>query len=264
VNNANPYWFSYPGYSELLTGHVDTAINTNNYPPNPHVTLLEFLHQQPGMLGRVAAFGAWEAFDRILNEGRSGIPVVSAFDTTASVNNNTHLQLVNHMLRDAYKPWGQGECLDVFTHYAAYETLKSLQPRVLYIAYGETDEWAHAGKYRSYLQAARQVDNWLQQLWQYVQSHPQYRNKTALLFTTDHGRGDKVKSQWTDHGNKIEGANETWFAIMAPGLKPKGEMKDHDIVYQQQLAQTLARLMGLRYQAQHPVSPEVPMVFKNP
>jgi len=29
VDNSNPYWFSYPGYSEILTGQVDTSINSN-------------------------------------------------------------------------------------------------------------------------------------------------------------------------------------------------------------------------------------------
>jgi hypothetical protein len=72
VDNANPYWFSYPGYSELMTGNADTAINSNNYKPNPHITVLEFLNQQPKLKNKVVAFGAWNAFDRILNEERSG------------------------------------------------------------------------------------------------------------------------------------------------------------------------------------------------
>ncbi|HEY9363519.1 MAG TPA: hypothetical protein VIQ00_09680, partial [Chitinophagaceae bacterium] len=80
VNTANPHWFSYPGYSEIMTGFADTAINSNEYPPNPHVNVLEFLNQQTTLRGKVAAFGAWEAFDRILNEKRSGVPVISAFD----------------------------------------------------------------------------------------------------------------------------------------------------------------------------------------
>ena len=58
VNNANPYWFSYPGYSEIMTGYPDTAVNSNEYPPNPNVTVLEFFNQQPKLKGRVAAFGA--------------------------------------------------------------------------------------------------------------------------------------------------------------------------------------------------------------
>jgi hypothetical protein len=39
VNNANPYWFSYPGYNEIMTGYADTLINSNHYLENPNVTV---------------------------------------------------------------------------------------------------------------------------------------------------------------------------------------------------------------------------------
>lgn len=262
VNNANPYWFSYPGYSEIMTGYADTAINSNSYQPNPHVTVLEFLNQQQKLKGKVAAFGAWEAFNRILNEERSGIPVVAAFDTAAVTPLSTEQQLVNNMLRHSYKPWHEDECLDVFTHYAALTHLKAKKPNVLYIAYGETDEWAHAGLYRSYLDAAHQVDAWIKQLWDYIQSDPKYKNKTALFITTDHGRGDAVKAEWTSHGNSIKDASEIWFAVMAPGLPAKGEVKTANQVYQQQFAQTIAQLLGYTYTAKHPVAAAVTEIFK--
>lgn len=83
VDVANPHWFSYPGYSEIFTGYADPAINSNNFPPNPHITVLEFLNKQPRFKGKVAAFAAWSAFDRILNENRSGIPVINGFDTVS-------------------------------------------------------------------------------------------------------------------------------------------------------------------------------------
>jgi bisphosphoglycerate-independent phosphoglycerate mutase (AlkP superfamily) len=166
------------------------------------------------------------------------------------------------MLRDSYKPWHEDECLDVFTHYAAMAHLKAKKPKVLYIAYGETDEWAHAGQYRSYLDAAHQVDAWLQQLWNYVQSDPQYKNKTALFITTDHGRGDAVKAEWTSHGNSIKDASEIWFAVMAPGLPAKSEVKAAQQLYQQQFAQTIAKLLGYTYTAQHPVAGAVTEIFK--
>ncbi len=97
------------------------------------------------------------------------------------------------MLADSYKPWLKDECFDLFTHHAAVEELKTKKLKVLYIAYGETDEWAHSGQYRSYLDAAHQVDAWIKQIWDLVQNDPQYRNKTTLFITTDHGRGDVVK-----------------------------------------------------------------------
>lgn len=262
VNNANPYWFSYPGYSEIMTGYADTAINSNSYKPNPHVTLLEFLHQQPTYKNKVAAFGAWEAFDRILNEERCGFPVVSAYDTAAVPSLTSEQKIVNAMLKDSYKPWHEDECQDVFTHYAALTHLKSKKPKVLYIAYGETDEWAHAGQYRSYLDAVHQVDAWIKQLWEYIQSDPAYRNKTAIFFTTDHGRGDAVKAEWTSHGNSIKDASEIWFAAMGAGVSAKGEVKADQQFYQQQFAQTIAKLLGFTYKAKHPIASEMKEVIK--
>src|SRR5436190_2577976 len=260
VNNANPFKFSYPGYSEIMTGFADTTINSNSFPPNPHVTVLEFFNQQPKLKGKVSAFGAWNAFDRILNEERSGLPVINAFDKTGGKTPTANEKLINAMLKDSYKPWNEGECLDVFTHYAAYEHLKTRKPKVLYISYGETDEWAHSGKYRSYLDAAHQVDAWIRQIWDFVQSDPQYKNKTVLFITTDHGRGDKNKNEWTDHGKDVADAYEIWFAAMGRGIAVKGEIKTPMQLYQDQFAQTIAKLLGYTYKAKHPISPEIKSV----
>lgn len=257
VNNANPYWFSYPGYSEIMTGYADTLINSNDYKANPNVNVLEFLNKQPKVKGKVAAFGAWNAFDRILNEERSGFPVISAFDKIGGNSPSLKQQLINDMLTDSFKPFHQSECLDVFTHYAAMEELKTKKPRVLYIAYGETDEWAHSGHYRSYLDAAHQVDTWIKQIWEYIQNDPQYKNKTTVILTTDHGRGDEIKTQWTSHGSQIKGASEIWFAAMGPEIKAKGEIKTEGQLYQKQIAQTIAKLMGYTFEANHPIAKEI-------
>jgi hypothetical protein len=255
VNVSNPYRFSYPGYNEIFTGYADTLIDSNDFPSNPNITLLEFLNEQKKFKGKIAAFGAWEAFDRILNEQRSSIPVISAFDTVKQPNANQ--KMINAMLKDSHKPWRSHECLDVFTHYAALENLKTVKPKILYIAYGETDEWAHAGEYRNYLDATRQFDKWLSDIWNYVQSQPLYRNKTALFITCDHGRGDKKKDEWTSHGASIVGADEIWFAVLSPTIQPKGEVKETLQVYQNQFAQTIASFLGVEYTATHPIGTKI-------
>jgi hypothetical protein len=253
VDNANPYWFSYPGYNEIITGYPDTAVNSNDYPNNPNTNLLEFLNQRPEFKGKVSAFGAWEAFNRIFNEPRSGFPVTAAFDPIGGKTPGPKESLLNQMLQDSYKPFGDGECLDVFTHYAAMQYLQEKKPRVLFIGYGETDEFAHEGRYKDYLAAAHHVDTWLKSIWDYLQSTEQYRNKTALLITVDHGRGDQVKSTWTDHGQSVPDAHEIWFALIGAGIPAKGEVKQAGQVFQKQLAQTLANLMGFEFKADHPV-----------
>ena len=262
VDVANPYRFSYPGYSEIMTGYPDTLVNSNSYKPNPHVTVLEFLNNQAALKGKVAAFGAWDAFDRILNEQRSGISVINAFDDCGGANPSVKEKLINEMRRNSYKPWGEAECLDVFTHYAAIEYLQKRKPRVLYIAYGETDEWAHAGQYKNYLNAARQVDGWIKDIWMWLQTDPQYAGKTTLLFTTDHGRGDTHKEQWTDHGADVPGTSEIFLAAIGSSIKMEGEVKKDQQLFQMQLAQTIAKIMGYHYKADHLIAPAVDDMFR--
>lgn len=252
----NPYWFSYPGYSEIMCGYADTAVNKNSYRANPNTTLLDFFNKQEALKDKIAAFGSWEAFNRILNKERSGFPVVAAYDHFGGKNPSEREKLINSMLDNAHRAWPE-ECLDVFTHYGAMEYLKTKKPKLLYISYGETDEWAHGRQYSYYLNAARQVDAFIKEIWDFVQSDPQYKNKTTLLFTTDHGRGDKTKSKWTSHGQSVEDAHEIWMAIMGPDTPASGEMNADVQLYQRQFAQTLAKLMGYTYTAEHPVADEI-------
>ncbi|WP_394776548.1 phosphoglyceromutase [Flavobacterium sp.] len=259
---SNPYMISYPGYSEMMTGNVDRDIDSNKHKENPNINVLEFLNHQHNLMGKVNAFGAWDAFDRILNEKRSGFPVISAFDSIGG-NRPTEIQkLLNEMRNNSFKPFHEDECLDVFTHYEAVDELKTNKPIVLYIAYGETDEWAHAGKYRYYLDAANQVDKWIKEIWDFVQNDPQYKNKTTLIITVDHGRGDKKKKEWTGHGSGIEDSSQIWFAAMGPEIAPKGEIKTVSQLYQKQVAQTIAKIMGFTFTTSHPVADEIPEVFQ--
>jgi hypothetical protein len=262
VDVANPYWFSYPGYSEIMTGNVDVNVNSNHYKANPNSNVLAFLNQQSKLNGKTAAFGAWDAFDRILNEEKSGFPVIAAFDNVGGNKPTASQKLLNDMRNNSYMPFHEEECLDVFTHYQAMDELKTKKPKVLYVAYGETDEWAHHSQYKSYLDAANQVDKWIKEIWDFVQNDPQYKNKTTLLITVDHGRGDKIKSQWTDHGSNVAGASQIWFAIMGPEIAGKGEIKTESQLYQKQFAQTIAKIMGYSFTAEHPVETEIKEVFK--
>lgn len=251
VNASNRHLVSYPGYSELFCGFADKSIQSNNYQDNPNTNLLEYLHQQPGYQNQVAAFTSWEAFNRILNEKRSKFPVIAAFDTV--VTENQKQLLINKMTLNSNKPWGNSECFDVFTHFAAMEYLSSKKPKVLLIGYGNADEWAHAGKYKSYLDATNQADKWIEHIWNYLQSTPEYKDKTALLITTDHGRGKKNVRSWTKHGKSVTGADEVWFAVLSPALPARGEVTVEMQLYLSQLAQTAANLLGVEFRASHSI-----------
>ena len=259
VNVMNQYWFSYPGYNEILTGYPDTAVNSNDKNPNKNVTVLEYLNNQAAFKNKVAAFTSWDCFDAIVNEKRAGFLVSSGFDSVRIKNSS--FELLNDMQMNSPQPLGDGVRPDHLTYFMAKEYIKQYKPRVLYIAFDETDDYAHAGRYDHYLDLAYMTDKWIADLWNLLQSMPGYRNKTTLLITTDHGRGDKVKKEWTSHGKKIEGADEIWLAALGAGISPLGEVKKEEQLYQAQVAQTIASLLGLNFKASQPIEKAIATVF---
>lgn len=256
VDVANKYRFSYPGYNELFTGYPDTAVNSNDKVWNKNVNVLEFINSQPGFKGKVAAFATWDVFPYILNRQRSGLYVNADADSFPATT--PQLALLNDLQKLTTRPIDVRP--DIFTYVAAREYLKQYKPRVLYIAFDETDDFAHGGQYDQYIKSAHAQDVMIADLWQTVQSMPQYRDKTALLITTDHGRGDKDKKQWRDHGEDVPEASSIWIAAMGAGLPALGEVKTSAQLYQAQVAATIASLLGLQFKVAHPVMPALPAV----
>jgi hypothetical protein len=245
VNVTNTMRFSYPGYNEILTGAADDArIKSNDPLDNPNASVLEVLNQQPAFKGKVAAFGSWEAYPYILNEKRSGLPVNAGQRQATGPGLTPGELLLNQLEVASPSPFGE-ERLDAFTYGYAFEYLKKKKPRVLYIGFGDTDDWAHGGEYGAYLHAAHYTDGFIRQLWEYLQSDPQYRGKTTLLITTDHGRGNGG-TQWQTHGKEVVGADQIWFAALGPDTPAIG-MTTTGQLYQNQVAATLARLLGQSY-----------------
>jgi hypothetical protein len=228
-------------------------VNSNDKIWNRNENVLEFINHQPGYEKKVAVFSTWDVFPYILNNRRSGIYVNSDVDTLKFPG--TGFQLINDMQFLTSKPLGVRP--DLLTYFSAREYLKTYQPRVLYIAFDETDDFAHAGMYDQYLQSAHAEDAMIADLWNTVQSLPAYKGKTTLILTCDHGRGDKLKSNWRHHGSKIEDAGQIWMAAIGPDTAPLGEIKKTEELYQRQLATTIAALLSLDFRPKHPVMPPI-------
>lgn len=247
---TNGLKFSYPGYSETLCGFADSRIDSNDGPPNPNVTVMEWLNQKPAFHNRVAAFGAWDAFDRIFNRDRCGFYVNAAYAPVTNGPLSPSAELLNRLKIETPK-YVDGEPYDSLEFHAALEYFKANHPRVFFVSLGETDEWAHMGRYDEYLTAARRADEYVKTLWETAQSIPQYRGKTTLIFSTDHGRGSGLK-EWRDHGKKVDGAENIWLAILGPDTRALGERAAGSGITQNQIAATLAALLGEDYCAAVP------------
>lgn len=258
VDVANPYRFSYPGYNEIFTGFPDPAVNSNDKIKNKNENVLAFINKQKDYTGKVAAFSTWDVPPYFLNKWRSGLYVNSDQDSIDFGSSTA--KLLNDMQKLSMKP--NGERLDLVTYTAAREYLKEKKPKVLYISFDETDEYAHQGKYDYYLGAVHAEDDMIGDIWNLVQSLPQYKDKTTLIVTCDHGRGDKVKAQWRDHGEKVLDASNIWIAAIGPDTKPLGEISNSSQLYQRQIAPTLAALLGFDFKPAHEVMKPIESIYK--
>ena len=234
----------------MFAGRADPKIDSNNKIPNPNVTVLEWLNRRPGFEGRVAAFGSWDVLPSILNVERSGITVGTGWKPVpAPATDREHA--INELAADLPRLWGYGPP-DAPIVYAALEQLRTRRPRVLYVMLGEGDEWAHEGRYDLYLDATQRADRFIERIWNAAQSMPEYRDRTTLLVTTDHGRGATTKD-WTNHGKDVPAAERTWIALLGPGVPPLGVRRELKVTTSQ-IAATIALLVGEDFRAATPAA----------
>lgn len=242
VRVSNTRNFSYPGYSEFLTGYADLKIDSNDKVLNTHTNVFEWLHGRPGFQGRVAAAINWDVLPWILNAPRSGFPVWSAFDVPEGTRRLEVPALLDETARRGQTLWG-GVLPDTFVAAATLHAVRTLKPRACYVSYGETDDWAHEGNYERYLKSARAFDAFLAELWSLVQSMPEYRGNTSFVIATDHGRGP-APIAWKNHGGNIPDSAYMWLAVIGPDTPALGERSDTKLITQSQIAATVAALVG--------------------
>lgn len=256
VNVENTHWFSYPGYSETLCGLADNErINSNDKNNNPNQTILELVNNQPEFKGKVGVFGSWDVFPYIINEKRSGLYINAGYREAKGNNLTDNEKYLNHLQKQAVRPW-ESVRQDVFTHNYAFEFIKKNKPKLLFISYGETDDFAHDGDYTHYLLAARNTDAMIKELWDYCQSNEFYKGKTTFIITTDHGRGTQPLEEWKSHGQglkyhgktyNIKGSDQTWFAVIGANVKEaKGVLKSEGQLYNSQIPATIQKILGVK------------------
>jgi hypothetical protein len=246
VNVKNLYKVSYPGYNEILTGYTDPRIVINLPHDNQNFNVLESINARAAYQGQVAIFSSWNVFPYILNRDRNDLPSNCGYEKMLTAD--SVMQLLNRV-QDHIA--GKTHCrYDWLTFMNAEQYILNKHPRVIMIALGETDEFAHGHRYDLYLKQAALFDKMIGDLWYYVQTCPFYRNKTTFIITTDHGRGARSVN-WSNHSLLTPGSAQTWLAVIGPGLAPLGEIKTAQQIYEKQLTATIVRLLGESFASPH-------------
>ena len=239
--------FSYPGYNEMSTGYPNDAIDSNEYGPNPNATVFEWLNKFDEYRGKVAIFGTWNVYDNIFNRSRSGLVMQTGWTLSEPwKTRQTPRDALLRQLFDSSTRFDEEDVWNSFLQIPLLDYVKTAQPRILFVGYGETDNWAHQGRYDLVLDSAHRMDHFVKQLWDTMQAMPEYRGTTTFIITTDHGRGSGL-TEWKEHGVEEKGSENIWIAVLGPDTAPLGERTHTAAVTQAQIAATLAALVGKDY-----------------
>ena len=240
----NPHCFSYPGYAEILNGQHVEPVKSNDAIFSPRQTVLEYLREEKGWAPeQVAAFGSWKIFNWITMQKDGAIFCNAGYERMPEDVLSEQGKIYDQLQFNMLSPWDTVRH-DVPTLELALDYVRARQPKCVYLALGETDDWAHDRRYDRVLQTARYFDDALAKLWTSLQSHPTYRGKSTLIVTTDHGRGRTLEN-WTSHGSDVEGADEVWIAIFGPDTPHQGELQNTPEYGLSNIAATVLQFYGL-------------------
>lgn len=246
VSVSNAIRVSYPGYAEIVNGWAQPEIVGNTPVRNFSPTVLEFAKSELGLpFNGVALYGSWTVFNVIGSKEKGAFCVNAGYAMVPDESRTPAMEEWERIQFDMRTPW-DGVRHDLVTLELALEHLRAHRPRLLYIALGETDDWAHNRRYDRVIQTARFFDDALRRIWETVQSLDGYKDATSLVVTTDHGRG-VTPDDWTSHGRDIPRAEEMWMAVFGPDTPKVGEAGPAPDRVQGQAAATVAKFLGLDY-----------------
>jgi len=246
VKVQNRILWSTPGYTEMMTGGPKHEVTDNENYRFPFRTALDLAREELDLqFGDIAQIGSWDGFKLAASGSDGGFLMVGAHEAIPPPYNTPETDYLAKLRREVMGLWEEGSD-DVLTFHMVNAFVKKNQPRVLWWALKDSDDWAHADRYDRYLEFLHMADRLIGELWNTIQAMDFYRDKTTLIITGDHGRGLQGKD-WAEHDITIPGSDDIWLAVIGPDTPDLGEMTTPGTVYQGQVAATILHYLGVDY-----------------
>lgn len=243
---------SYPGYAEIVVGKAHPAILGNTPVRNFDRTVLEIVRERLGLpYEKVAAYASWTTFNFILSKDADAVFCNAGYERVEPAILTEGMKTLDDLQFEMMTPW-DGARHDAITAGLALEHLRAHEPKLLMISLDETDDWAHARRYDRVIHAIGVFDRLMRDLSAAIESMDEYRGRTSIVVTTDHGRGI-TPEDWTSHGPDVPRADEMWIAVFGPDTPARGDDVPGEFT-QAQVAATVAKFLGIDYAKEQPDS----------
>jgi hypothetical protein len=247
----------YVATASLATGVYETINNFASLPPE-HPTMFEYFRRDL----RRPASDAWvvapsNGFNRIGGSSRrsygDGATVILPKHLLAAAMSATSSGY-EHLLRDNYEtPYYAPELggrefelrqletilkvsvddfkahaktlssPDELSVYIARQLMRQVAPSLLWITMHDIDI-AHAGAYSLYLEGIRRTDRLCAEVWNIIQSEPEYAGKTTLFILPDFGRDsdeDAGGNGFQHHRTGDALSRTTWMMALGDGIRER-------------------------------------------
>jgi hypothetical protein len=198
------------GHTALSTGHYQSINNSGGeYPIYP--SIFQFYRKLTGCNSN----SAW---------------IVTSKDKLEILSNTKDISWKDKFLPSTncgISGLGSGYRHDSITFPILMNVLTTHHPKLLYVNFREPDFSGHAGDWSAYLNGIKSVDEYIYQVWSFIQTDPIYKNKTTLFVTNDHGRHlDGIANGFVSHGDGCDGCRHLNFYAFGPDFKSGIEINE--------------------------------------
>jgi hypothetical protein len=110
---------------------------------------------------------------------------------------------------------------DELSVYIARQLMRRLAPSLLWITLHDIDV-AHSGAFSLYLEGIRRSDRLCAEIWNTIQSEPEYVGKTTLFILPDFGRDSDISpggNGFQHHRTGDATSRTTWMMVLGPGVR---------------------------------------------
>ncbi len=110
---------------------------------------------------------------------------------------------------------------DELSVFVMQQIMRQFSPSMLWITLHDMDV-AHSGAYSLYIDAIRRTDRLCAEIWQIVESDPEYKGRTTLVILPDFGRDsdlDGAGNGFQHHHTGDALSRTTWMMVLGPGVR---------------------------------------------
>lgn len=134
---------------------------------------------------------------------------------------------------------------DELTFFMSREIMRKFSPQVLVVAFSDV-EAAHFGSYSLHTSGIKTADRLTYQLWQEIETNPDYKGQTTMVVLPEFGRDPDGSSTngFFNHRANVDSTRDTWMMALGPAVD-RPQVIERPIRHID-LCPTLARLLGCR------------------